>query len=213
MRIFSRFIAIAGLALFGLSQQASAAVLYDNSPFYVGSAYAIYGSYRVADSFTLSSTSTVTGVTFESWINGPTSDFLSVNWSIVPTAPDWVVTGTTATVTSVFSASISPYNFNYSSFSTGAIVLAAGTYYLQLDNAVATSPYSVLWGTNYGPSTAYLYGLSTPSYPSEYFQILGDAGAATPLPSTWLMMISGFVGLGFLAYRGTKKNAAALAAA
>jgi hypothetical protein len=37
--------------------------------------------------------------------------------------------------------------------------------------------------------------------------------AATPLPSTWLMMLSGFVGLGFFAYRGTKKNAATLAAA
>jgi hypothetical protein len=36
--------------------------------------------------------------------------------------------------------------------------------------------------------------------------------ANTPLPSTWLMLLSGFVGLGFFAYRGTKKNAAALAA-
>ena len=35
----------------------------------------------------------------------------------------------------------------------------------------------------------------------------------TPLPSTWLMLLSGFVGLGFFAYRGTKKNAAALAVA
>jgi hypothetical protein len=37
--------------------------------------------------------------------------------------------------------------------------------------------------------------------------------AATPLPSTWLMLLSGFAGLGFFAYRGTKKNFAALAAA
>ena len=36
---------------------------------------------------------------------------------------------------------------------------------------------------------------------------------ATPLPSTWLMLISGFVGLGFFAHRGTKKRTAALAAA
>jgi hypothetical protein len=36
---------------------------------------------------------------------------------------------------------------------------------------------------------------------------------ATPLPSTWTMLIAGFVGLGFFAYRGTKKNAAALIAA
>jgi len=34
---------------------------------------------------------------------------------------------------------------------------------------------------------------------------------ATPLPSTWTMLVAGFLGLGFLAYRGTKKGAAAIA--
>ena len=38
------------------------------------------------------------------------------------------------------------------------------------------------------------------------------AGSTTPLPSTWLMLLSGFVGLGFFAYRGTKKNSVAFAA-
>jgi hypothetical protein len=36
---------------------------------------------------------------------------------------------------------------------------------------------------------------------------------ATPLPSTWSMLIAGFVGLGFFAYRGAKKGSAALTAA
>ncbi len=36
---------------------------------------------------------------------------------------------------------------------------------------------------------------------------------AAPLPSTWTMLIAGFAGLGFFAYRGTKKNSAAIAAA
>jgi hypothetical protein len=36
--------------------------------------------------------------------------------------------------------------------------------------------------------------------------------SATPLPSTWLMLLSGFVGLGFMAYR-SKKSPAWLAAA
>ncbi|MGO8973322.1 MAG: hypothetical protein ACLQNV_07315 [Steroidobacteraceae bacterium] len=36
---------------------------------------------------------------------------------------------------------------------------------------------------------------------------------ATPLPSTWTMLIAGFVGLGFFAYRGTKKVSAGLATA
>jgi hypothetical protein len=42
--------------------------------------------------------------------------------------------------------------------------------------------------------------------------IRGVAFAPTPLPSTWLMLLSGFVGLGFMAYRG-KKNPARLATA
>jgi hypothetical protein len=37
--------------------------------------------------------------------------------------------------------------------------------------------------------------------------------SATPLPSTWLMLLSGFVGFGFLAYRGAKRGSAAIAAA
>jgi len=36
---------------------------------------------------------------------------------------------------------------------------------------------------------------------------------ATPLPSTWMMLLTGFLGLGFFAYRGVKKKAAGLAAA
>ena len=35
----------------------------------------------------------------------------------------------------------------------------------------------------------------------------------TPLPSTWTMLIAGFLGLGFFAYRASKKNGAALSAA
>jgi hypothetical protein len=37
--------------------------------------------------------------------------------------------------------------------------------------------------------------------------------AATPLPSTWTMLIAGFIALGFFAYRGTKQGSAAIAAA
>lgn len=37
--------------------------------------------------------------------------------------------------------------------------------------------------------------------------------ATTPLPLTGLILYSGFVSLGFFAYRGTKKSSAAVAAA
>ena len=44
-----------------------------------------------------------------------------------------------------------------------------------------------------------------------------DAGtfavAATPLPSTWTLLLAGFVGIGFFAYRGSRKGSTGLAAA
>ena len=39
-----------------------------------------------------------------------------------------------------------------------------------------------------------------------------DPVTVTPLPSTWLMLLSGLVGFGFFAYRGSKDNASAIAA-
>jgi hypothetical protein len=39
------------------------------------------------------------------------------------------------------------------------------------------------------------------------------AVTTTPLPSTWTMLIAGFVGLGFFAYRSSKKNTAVMSAA
>ena len=53
----------------------------------------------------------------------------------------------------------------------------------------------------------------TPENPAAFGPALDNVAiSATPLPSTWLMLLSGFVGLGFFAYRGTKKSTAALAA-
>ncbi len=66
------------------------------------------------------------------------------------------------------------------------------TYYLSVDN-----PGGSLWNPgDRGTLTAGPGGVSQ-----------------TPLPSTWMMLIAGIVGLGFLAYRGTKGNSAAPAIA
>jgi len=48
----------------------------------------------------------------------------------------------------------------------------------------------------------------TPSTGSTHVDL-----ANTPLPSTWLMLLSGFIGLGYFVYRGSKKRTAVLAAA
>jgi hypothetical protein len=41
---------------------------------------------------------------------------------------------------------------------------------------------------------------------------LSTAMSSTPLPSTWTMLIAGFAGLGFVAYRGKKNHPVAIAA-
>jgi hypothetical protein len=60
-----------------------------------------------------------------------------------------------------------------------------------------------------GNGAPYILGQS----PNQQQENLFGSLAATPLPSTWMMLIGGFVGLGFFAYRGTKRSVAAIAAA
>jgi hypothetical protein len=54
---------------------------------------------------------------------------------------------------------------------------------------------------------------SGPVFMADDMNVTLASTAVTPLPSTWLMLLSGFVGLGFFAYRGTKKRFSAIAAA
>src|SRR5664280_793650 len=135
MRFVRRFIAIAGLALFGLSQQASAAVLYDNGTINgtIG-AYAISNGFAVSDSFTLSQASTVTGVSFGAW-NYLDVTMASVDWGIATASGIYTDTAT-ATVTSVLTGGrgYGDLPLSIDSFSTGSVSLAAGTYYLVLQN-------------------------------------------------------------------------------
>jgi hypothetical protein len=52
-----------------------------------------------------------------------------------------------------------------------------------------------------------------PSYVAEGYSLEFSPNlSSTPLPSTWLMLLSGFLGLGFFVYRGTSKGSAATAA-
>jgi hypothetical protein len=52
---------------------------------------------------------------------------------------------------------------------------------------------------------------TTPIYEDWYGFTVGVA--QTPLPSTWTMLFVGFAGLGFFAYRGSKRNASVFASA
>jgi hypothetical protein len=76
---------------------------------------------------------------------------------------------------------------------------------------IGQDSYANLWGN--GSANSYsLYTSANGGYPVQNGSYTGIL-TATPLPSTWTMLIVGFVGLGFIAYRGTKKATAALSAA
>jgi hypothetical protein len=175
---------------------ASADVLYDNGPIEgTFGAWTIEPGHAISNSFILSSAATVTGVDFGVWTFE--GDSLStVDWAITSTPDSYPVDGT-ATVSLG-----SPVNngdgidITLASFSTGSVSLAAGTYYLVLQNGVTANHDLAAWDNNNGPSVAYhktfgaLDGFLRPGSNSESFQILGTAGV--PEPASWALMISGF---------------------
>jgi len=64
-----------------------------------------------------------------------------------------------------------------------------------------------------GPGTNGTSGLDNGGDPLATISFSASPVAATPLPATWSMLLIGFIGLGFVAYRGTKKGPAAFVAA
>ena len=70
------------------------------------------------------------------------------------------------------------------------------------------------WALSSSPSDWFAIGFNDNGSGDSDFDDLMVVGqiSATPLPSTWIMLLSGFVGLGLIAYRGAKRNATLAAA-
>lgn len=176
-------------------------VVYDNTTGYSydTSAWAILGPYSIANSFTLTQATEITGADFAAWVY--TGDTLtSVNWSITDTAFGTVVASGTATdLGNVYLNSPEVYNDNLESFSIPDLDLASGTYWLQLGKAVTADSSVAYWDTSDGASQeANNFGATIGS---ETFQILGVPGAVTPEPSSFLLLGSGLLGLAGLMRR------------
>lgn len=193
---------------------ASAAVLYDNGANIATSGgnyngWNISQGFEVSNSFTLSQASTITGVNFgilQSPYGG--GDITALDFGITSTPDSYPITGHASVTTGAQTGT--GENFwilRTDSFSTGNISLGPGTYYLVLQNAVNTGSYVDFWTENDGPSTAFhgQYGSTDRSLGSESFQILGTV-SPVPEPSTWAMMVLGFVGIGAMTYRRRKST-------
>jgi hypothetical protein len=143
------------------------------------------------------------------------------SWSAPPNGP-LAYTGQEAAAF-LFGGSAANYAISTNGTSPGLINFEAWYSIIGYPNGTAfaenySNKYLSLY---YGPSSG--YPLGDPTAPASAYVNDNAIGSsytnyaftvsATPLPSTWLMLLSGFVGLGFFAYRGTKKTSAALAAA
>jgi len=113
----------------------------------------------------------------------------------------------------------SPNSNNTITLSNGQTIEYFDNLGFEVDGVLETGPYpNVQTGA---ASSGYIVTITSSAFTSAVltngiggFEVADfSAYYATPLPSSWTMLIAGFVGLGFFAYRGTKKNAAAIAAA
>lgn len=150
-----------------LSERVSADILYDNGPisgtqeaWQIGRCPGIttVDICTTADSFNLSSRSTLTGVTLGLWV--VSGDLpLSLDWSIWSGGPSVDTGGTELTSgagASLDNTLLATNNFGFdiyrSTFSLGSVSLDAGTYWLDLTNAVESEGFlGVAWDQNNGP--------------------------------------------------------------
>lgn len=169
--------------------------------------------YRVWDSFTLTDRSTLQ---FFRWIGQRTDALtLGVDFEIStsPYSPD------------IYSAHFSSNEITilgdtglYSNIRRIAlpnVVLNPGTYWLSVHGPSIAEQHTWLGATIPGSDNSLLqFGPdpndSTPAYARNQDAIFRLAGLVTPVPepSTWAMMLLGFAGVGFLAYRRRNQFAA-----
>jgi PEP-CTERM motif-containing protein len=158
--------------------------------------------FQVTDSFTISSSSTVTGFDGGFWV-APGDTPVHVDWSIGTAAfGSGSGSGTAALSNSLFCAGCGFGFYDiYTSTAAGlSVSLGPGTYWLTLQNGTTAGAGNMFWDENDGPSMAQQSG--TGVIGSEAFNIYGHTNMTTvPEPGTLLMLASGILGLGGIVRR------------
>jgi hypothetical protein len=204
---------IASLTLLVLSLAAVPAMaqtVYSNGPINgTTDAWTINSGFVVSDTFNVGSGgATITGLTFGAWaFPGDVLETVEV----IVTSSEFGGTVYTDQVVNFTQSGCSANQFGFNVCTeTGAlgteVNLAAGTYWLNLANAVVPDD-PIYWDENSGPSLASESSVGT--IPSEAFTLLGSSSTTTttttttsvPEPSSILLIGSGVLGLAGLLRR------------
>jgi hypothetical protein len=207
---------IASLTLLALCLAVVPAVaqtdLYDNGPINgTTDAWTINSGFAVSDTFNLSGASNVSGLSFGAWIlPGDVLESAEVSITSGEFGGTTFFDGSVNLTASGCSTNQFGYNVCTVSGSFANQSLGAGTYWLNLSNAVVSTGDPVYWDENSGPSSASQNTVG--SIPSEAFTITGggsgsstssstSTGTSTPEPSSIMLFGSGVLGLAGLLRR------------
>jgi hypothetical protein len=131
-----------------------------------------------------------------------------VDWGITTTPNSFsgfIASGTASVVDGAATMNLYGDEVSTDTFSLPNLHLAAGNYYLVLQNAQVANGDAVFWDESDGLSTAVsnilgqLQGYTRSGLSgSESFSIMGGSASSsgTPEPASWVMMLLGFAGLG-----------------
>lgn len=216
-------LAFLGTALSGAA--AHATVLYsDGAPSGAYDSWTINFGFQVQNSFNLSATSTLTGVTFGNWLF-PGDSASSVGWAIISTEGTQTLACPTCSGTASltpdgsFTVTENPTGFIGvdQSFSLPNLALGSGTYWLELQNLVvngSTTGDPGYWDMNGGPSMTWesadgdvsggncTFFLGHPAGAcSDSFDLLGTTITSVPEPASLAIFAPALLGFAFFRRR------------
>ena len=152
--------------------------------------------YTAFDTFSVSSPTTITGVSFDSWTisqPGHTDVVTDVSWEILDLYKKVLVIGTANPIATFYADNLYGFEIDINTFTVPNLDLKPGIYYLGLYNALSVIGRPVGWDQTTNSASGYIPS-ATQTFPNT-FQIFGEP-VGVPEPASWALMIAGFGAVG-----------------